>query len=74
MPAHWFDRFANIKASDPIRLVGHTRGMVTLTRDVATDEHTLWLYDHPLATGPAQPLRAQYAGYVSNLAIAQIYR
>ena len=56
----WFKRFASIDQGDTIRLVGHCRSIVTLTRCTLTDEHTLWLYDYPVMIGPRELVRWKY--------------
>lgn len=45
------------------RLVGMCRGMVTLT--AAPDgDLTVWIYNHPFATGPSVPMRELYNAFL----------
>lgn len=65
----WFKR---IGIDRTCRLVAMCRGMVTLTR---TDDgtHTLWLYDAPIASGPAALIRPLYAQYLPDDWLRHLY-
>lgn len=67
----WFDALGIDKTC---RLVGQFQGMVTLTRAMDSDEHTLWLFDHPQATGDRRTIRNLYADYLVGDWLEKYYR
>lgn len=56
------------------RLVGMLQGMVVLTRAMDSDEHTLWLFDFPQATGDRRTIRNLYADYLKGDWLEKFYR
>lgn len=67
----WFN---NIGVDKTCRLVGMFQGMVVLTRAMDSDEHTLWLFDFPQATGDARTIRNMYADYLAGDWLERYYR
>ncbi len=73
----WFNR---IGIDRTCRLVGMYGGIVTLTRTMndwpldKSKTHTVWLYDHPLATGDAATMRNRFADHMPGHWLEFIYR
>lgn len=67
----WFDAIGIDKTC---RLVGMTHGMVTLTRALDSDEHTLWLFDAPIERGDPRTMRNRYADYLAGHWTERLYR
>jgi hypothetical protein len=66
----WFKRLGIDRTC---RLVGMHAGMVTLTH-APDDMHTVWLYDHPLASGDRTAMRTLYADHMRGHWLEPYYR
>jgi hypothetical protein len=55
------------------RLCGQFGGIITLT-EAPDGSHTVWLYDHPLATGERTTMRNLYADHMRGDWLERFYR
>lgn len=68
---HWLDALGLDKTC---RLVGMHCGMVVLTVALDSDEHTLWYFDYPQATGDRRTIRNLYADHMAGDWLEKYYR
>lgn len=69
--AAWLDALGIDKTC---RLCGMYQGRIVLTKAIDSDEHTLWYFDFPQATGDRRTIRNLYADHLKGDWLEKYYR